>query len=73
MIERPKRKPQTVEDQLHEMGFWYPPDAIVAVQEKRSTYHPIDPSITYDLHESTRRVIQEAIDKLKHGWSFSDR
>lgn len=60
-----KRKSETVEQMLEEMGYWYPPDAIAAVKENRETYHPIDPTITYDLHPSIKRIIQEAIAKLE--------
>lgn len=60
---------------LHEMGYDFPPDAIVAVDEGRETYVPRGGSPTYSVDRSTsgmvstvRVVISAAIRREFPGW-----
>lgn len=58
-------RPTTVEQALRDLGFWYPPDAIAAVREGRSRYHPFDNKMTYGMTDGVRNLIQTAIDTVE--------
>lgn len=57
---------RAVERLLEKAGYWYPPDAILAVAEGREEYRPLDPAVgPYRLDREAKREISRCLRELE--------
>lgn len=55
-----------IEKEMKKIGYWWPPDFYVAMEEGRDHYFVIDGSSSYPITEHHRRLYDRAIERVRY-------